>query len=217
MLLRDGPAATMPMDSIAFVRTRPELEAPDIEFLFGGVRPQDARTWIPGWQRPPRDVMGIRPVLLHPKSRGSIALAGADPAAPVRIMFNFLSDPADLAALREACRLARTVATQKPLDPWRGDQIAPSTAATSDREIDDWIRNTAITVNHPLGTCAMGQGPDAVLNPDLTVRGTESLRVVDASAFPDMPSAHINAAVMMLAERGADLIRGHPPLASASV
>jgi choline dehydrogenase-like flavoprotein len=217
LLSHDGPAATMPMDSIAFVRTRPELEAPDIEFLFSGARPQDARTWIPGWQRPPQDVMGIRPVLLHPKSSGSIALASSDPATPVRIMFNFLSDPADLGALREAVRLARTVATQKPLDPWRGAQIAPSTAATSDREIDDWIRSTAITVNHPLGTCAMGQGSDAVLNPDLTVRGAEGLRVVDASAFPDMPSAHINAGVMMLAERGADLILGRPPLAPANV
>jgi len=87
----------------------------------------------------------------------------------------------------------------------------------TDAEIDDWIRNNVITVNHPLGTCAMGDGPDAVLDPDLKVRGTEGLRVVDAAALPDMPSAHINAIVMMLAERASDLIRGRQPLAPLNV
>jgi choline dehydrogenase-like flavoprotein len=72
-------------------------------------------------------------------------------------------------------------------------------------------------VNHPLGTCAMGSGADTVLEPDLKVRGVDGLRVVDASALPDMPSAHINAIVMMLAERAADLIRGRPTLAPANV
>jgi choline dehydrogenase-like flavoprotein len=88
---------------------------------------------------------------------------------------------------------------------------------TTDAQIDDWIRNNVITVNHPLGTCAMGGGPDAVLDPDLKVRGTEGLRVVDAAALPDMPSAHINAIVMMLAERASDLIRGRHPLAPLNV
>ncbi len=93
----------------------------------------------------------------------------------------------------------------------------PRTELKTDTEIDDWIRNTVITVNHPLGTCAMGRGSDAVLNPDLRVRGVEALRVVDAASLPDMPSAHINAMVMMLAERASDLIRGRPPLAPANV
>jgi 4-pyridoxate dehydrogenase len=93
----------------------------------------------------------------------------------------------------------------------------PRTELKSDTEIDDWIRNTVITINHPLGTCAMGRGSDAVLNPDLMVRGVEALRVVDAASLPDMPSAHINAMVMMLAERASDLIRGRPPLAPANV
>jgi choline dehydrogenase-like flavoprotein len=74
-----------------------------------------------------------------------------------------------------------------------------------------------ITVNHPLGTCALGCGPDTVLDPDLKVRGIDGLRVVDAAALPDMPSAHINAIVMMLAERASDLIRGRPPLAPLNV
>jgi len=217
ILLRNGPAATMPLGGAAFVRTRPELEAPDIEFLLGATRPQDARTWIPGWQKPPAELTGIRPVLLHPKSTGTVSLRSADPLAPVRIRFNFLSDPADLPALRDGVRMAREIAMQPVLDPFRGEQVAPAPGPDGDAGIEPWIRATAVTVNHPLGTCAMGSGPGAVLNPDLTVRGTEALRVVDGAALPDMPSAHINAAIMMLAERAADLIRGIPPLAPANV
>ena len=79
---------------------------------------------------------------------------------------------------------------------------------TSDAEIDAYIRSTAITAHHPAGTCAMGIGPDSVLDPELRVRGVERLRVVDASAMPDLVSAHINACVLMMAEKAADLIRG---------
>ena len=77
--------------------------------------------------------------------------------------------------------------------------------------MDAWIRSAVVTVNHPLGTCRMGRGPDAVLDPDLKVRGIDCLRVVDAAALPDMPSAHINAIVMMLAERASDLTAGARP------
>ena len=217
LLFRDGPAATMPLGGAAFVRTRPDLEAPDIEFLLGATRPQDARTWIPGWQKPPAELTGIRPVLLHPRSAGTVSLRSADPLAPVRIRFNFLADPADLAALRDGVRMAHDIAMRPVLDPFRGAQVSPEPVGDSEAGIEAWIRATAVTVNHPLGTCAMGSGPDAVLNPDLTVRGIEALRVVDGSALPDMPSAHINAIIMMLAERAADLIRGIPPLAAANL
>jgi hypothetical protein len=90
----------------------------------------------------------------------------------------------------------------------RGRANRDDTPITYFDDIDDWIRNTVITVNHPLGICAMGRGSDAVVDPDLRVRGVEALRVVDAAALPDMPSAHINAIVMMLAERASDLIPG---------
>jgi choline dehydrogenase-like flavoprotein len=103
------------------------------------------------------------------------------------------------------------------LDPFRGAQVSPEPGRDSEAEIEAWIRATAVTVNHPLGTCAMGSGPEAVLNPDLTVRGVEALRVVDGSVLPNMPSAHINAIIMMLAERAADLIRGIPPLSPANL
>jgi 4-pyridoxate dehydrogenase len=214
MLFRNGPATTLPTGQIAFVKSDPDLEAPDIEFLLGG-RVLDARPWFPGWQAAFQDTMGIRPVLLHPRSQGRVTLRSADPTAPVRIECNFLSEPADIAALRAAWHLARDVALQKPLDPFRGEQIDPGPTVTTDGELDEWIRNTVITVNHPLGTCAIGAR--AVLDPELKVHGVEGLRVIDASALPDMPSAHINAIVMMLAERASDLVRGRSPLAPANV
>jgi len=211
-LFRDGPATTLPVGEIAFVKSRPDLEAPDIEFLLA-VRTLEMRPWFPGWQSPYQDAIGIRPVLLHPQSRGKVTLRSADPAAPVRIAFNFFSESDDLAALRNAYHLARDVAGQKPLDRFRGAPVAPSPDVLTNAQIDEWIRNTVVTVNHPLGTCAIG----GVLDPELRVHGIERLRVVDASALPDMPSAHINAIVMMLAERASDLIRGRPPLAQANV
>jgi choline dehydrogenase-like flavoprotein len=215
-LFGTGPGTALPNGLMAFLKTHPELEAPDLEFMFRAA-PLDARPWLPGWRPAYRDAYGIRPALLHPRSRGEVTLRSADPHAPVVIRHNFLAEPEDLRTLRQGFRHARDVANQKPLEPFRGDEISPGPAVAADAEIDAWIRSVVLTVNHPLGTCAMGRGADAVLDPDLRVRGAEGLRVVDASAFPDMPSAHINAVVMMLAERASDLIRGRPPLARANV
>ena len=216
LIMRDGPATTIPFEYMGFVKTRPDLAAPDIEFIVAGARPQDARPWLPGGRRPP-EFLGIRPVLLHPRSHGTVTLRSADPLTPVRIAFNVLSEPDDLANLRAACRLAHDIAMRDPMDRYRGQRVTPAPGADSDADLDTWIRATAITVNHPSGTCAMGRGEDSVLNRDLTVRGTEGLRVVDASAFPDMLSAHINAAVMAVAERASDLIRGRQTLAPTNV
>jgi 4-pyridoxate dehydrogenase len=215
-LFGTGPATMLPGALKAFLRTQSELDAPDIEFLFPAA-PLDARIWFPRVTPPYDDAFGVHPVLLHPRSQGEVTLRSADPAALVRIVNNFLADPADVATLRAAFRLAEDLAHKRPMDAFRGTRLAPGSSLKTDAEIDDWIRNNVITVNHPLGTCAMGDGPDAVLDPDLKVRGTEGLRVVDAAALPDMPSAHINAIVMMLAERASDLIRGRQPLAPLNV
>ena len=215
-LLRSGPATRLPNAVKAFIRSRSELEAPDLEFLFLSA-PLDARIWFPGVTPRYEDAFGIHPVLLHPRSQGEVTLRSSDPGALVRIVSNFLADPADRAALRSGFRLAEDIAHKTPMDRFRGKRLTPTTQLKTDAEIDDWVRNNVITVNHPLGTCAMGIGPNAVLDPDLRVRGTEGLRVIDAAALPDMPSAHINAIVMMLAERASDLIRGRQPLAPLNV
>jgi 4-pyridoxate dehydrogenase len=215
-LLHDGPATALPLGLIAFLKSNPDLEAPDLEFILGGPL-FEAKPWLPGVTPPFPDFVGIRAVLLHPRSHGTVTLRSADPAAPVRIANNFLSEPEDMATLRHGFHIGRDLVHQPALDRYRGQIVAPGPEVRTDAEIDAWIRATVITVNHPLGTCAMGSDANSVLDPDLKVRGIDGLRVVDASALPDMPSAHINAIVMMLAERASDLIRGHAPLAPANV
>jgi choline dehydrogenase/4-pyridoxate dehydrogenase len=103
--------------------------------------------------------------------------------------------------------------------PFIAAETAPGAQATSDAELDAHIRNTAITLHHPLGTCRMGGAadPDAVVDPELRVLGVERLRVVDASVMPDLISGNINAPVMMIAEKAADLIRGRPTLPPVNV
>lgn len=211
-LCGSGPATVLPSGLYAFVRTRRDLDVPDLEFMFRGA-PIHAHLWVPGFRRPYRDGYGIRPCLLHPRSRGEIRLRSPNPLDPVRIHFNCFSAPEDLQALREGVRCARKIAEQAALAPFRGVETMPGPGVSTDAEIDDYIRATAITAHHPAGTCAMA-GEDAVLEPDLRVRGIEGLRVVDASAMPDLVSGHINASVMMIAEKAADMILGRPPLSA---
>jgi choline dehydrogenase-like flavoprotein len=210
-LFGSGPGTVVPGGLHAFVKTRPDLAVPDIEFMFRGA-PPGARLWFPVVNPAYADGFGIRPALLHPDSRGSVRLRSADPRDPPRISGNFLSAPGDLPKLRGGFRRARDVAWQKPLNPYRGPETAPGDKVQSDADVDAWIRRTAITAHHPCGTCAMGLGPESVLDPELKVRGIERLRVVDASAMPDLVSAHINACVLMMAERASDLVRGRKPL-----
>ncbi len=210
-LFGTGPATAVPGGLHAFVKTSPGLPVPDIEFMFRGV-PAKTHLWLPGLRPPYADGFGIRPTLLHPDSRGEILLRSADPRDPPRIVYNFFSAPNDLPLLREGFRRARDVAHRKPLDSYRGEEITPGADVKTDGEIDAWIKKTAITAHHPCGTCAMGSGPDAVVDLELRVRGIAGLRVVDASAMPDLVSAHINACVLMMAEKASDMLRGRQPL-----
>jgi 4-pyridoxate dehydrogenase len=100
------------------------------------------------------------------------------------------------------------LAQSKELALFRGQLISPRTLPKLRAEAENWLRSTAITAHHPAGTCAMGTGENAVLDPQCRVRGVERLRVVDGSAMPDLVSAHINACILMMAERAADLISG---------
>jgi len=206
-----GPATVVPGGLHAFIKTRPELAVPDIEFMFRGTAPHP-HLWFPLLRPAFRDGFGIRPTLLHPDSRGEILLRSADPRNPPRICYNFFSAPDDLPRLRAGFRIARDLVHRSALDPYRDVETNPGDRVQSDAEIDAWLRATVITAHHPAGTCAMGTLPGSVLDPELRVRGVAGLRVVDASAMPDMVSAHINACVLMMAEKAADLIRGREPL-----
>jgi choline dehydrogenase-like flavoprotein len=209
-----GPATVVPGGLHAFVKTRPELAVPDIEFMFRGA-PTNADLWFPLVKPAYVDGYGIRPTLLHPQSRGEVKLASADPRAHPRIFLNLLTVGHDLDVLREGFKRAREVAMQKPLDPYRGAETSPGEKVKADAEIDVWLKKTVVTAHHPASTCPMGMREDCVLDPEMRVRGTERLRVVDASAMPDLVSAHIHATVLMMAEKAADLVRGRAGVARA--
>ena len=121
--------------------------------------------------------------------------------------------------MRAGVRLVREIGRQPPLAFFDAGEIAPGPDCRSDADIDAHIQATAITVHHPLGTCKMAPpaDPAAVVDPDLKVLGVDGLRVVDASVMPDLIGGNINAAVIMIAEKAADLIRGSPPLAPVNV
>ncbi len=205
-----GFAADVPGGIAAFLKSRPELPQPDIQFLLTAA-PFGAWPYLAPFKAPFTDGFACRIVMLHPESRGMVALRSRDPNAHPRILQRFLSTDADWTSLRAGVRLAREVAAQPSLRPFIAKEMAPGPEAAADSDIDAHIRKSAITVHHPLGTCKMGLDSDdtAVVDTSLRVRGTEALRVIDASVMPDLVTGNINAAVVMIAEKAAQHIRGH--------
>jgi choline dehydrogenase-like flavoprotein len=147
------------------------------------------------------------PVLISPKSRGEIRLRSSDPIMKPSIITNTLAEPEDLAALVTGVELAREIAAAEPLVAVRGREIYPGPDARDDADVEAHVRRAVELLYHPSGTCRMG-AEDAVLDPELRVRGVEGLRVVDASVFPVIPGGNTNAPTIMVAERAADLVRG---------
>jgi choline dehydrogenase-like flavoprotein len=205
--LGTGPGTIVPTGLFGFIKTSRAEDAPDIEFMFRATTGAPY-IWFPGIKPPYEDGYAIRPTLLHPKSRGQVLLRSTNPLDKPRIQYNFLTDPDDMKTILEGTHRAIDVAGRQALDPYRGVQSGPK-SITSDKDIEEWFRKTAITAHHPCGTCAIG----SVVDTELRVLGAEGLRVVDASAMPDLVSAHINACVLMMAEKASDMIRGRQPLA----
>ena len=205
-----GPATKVPTNLLGFLRTCPSLAVPDIEFLLMPTSPT-AKLWFPGWKVPYSDSIGIRPAIMHPKSRGDVLLRSANPHDPPRIRYNALSSWGDIRTLTKGLRLAREIAHHRELDPFRGDELTPGSQITSDAEIELYIRNSSTCLHHPAATCAMNNDGAGVVDPDLRVSGIDGLRVVDASIMTDLVTDHINACVMMIAEKAADLICNRPP------
>jgi choline dehydrogenase-like flavoprotein len=202
LLRRSGPLTSTVAEAFAFVRSRPGLPAADLQYHFApayfvnnGEEEFDGHAFTMG------------PVLVSPKSRGTVRLAAADPVAKPKILTNTLSEPEDLAALVTGVELARELARAEPLASARGREIYPGASVADDAAVEDYIRRSVELLYHPCGTCRMG-GEDAVLDPELRVRGVEGLRVVDASVFPVIPGGNTNAPTIMVGERAADLVRG---------
>jgi len=185
---------------------------PDIQYFLVAA-PMDAGPWLRPFVAPAADGFATRAVLLHPESRGCVSLASADPAAAPRLVQNFLATARDRRTLRAGLRLAREIGRQAPLAGFVAGEAAPGD--WSDAGLDAHIAATGITAHHPVGTCRMGVDEGAVVDAALRVRGADGLRVVDASVMPDLIGGNTNAAVIMIAEKAADLIRGRPPLPAA--
>jgi 4-pyridoxate dehydrogenase len=215
-LFGTGPGTVVPGGMHAFLKSSPEQEVADVEFLFRGAA-LNADVWFPGIKPKFQDGYAIRAGIVHPKSRGELRLRSTDPREHPVLDFRFLSNEEDLKLLRWALKLARETANQPALAPYRGVENAPGPGVKSDAEIDEFIRNTVLTIEHPACTCPMGTGPEAVVDPELKVKGIEKLRVVDASVLPDLTSAHINSTTLMIAERASDMIRGRPLLPAEHV
>ena len=213
-----GISADLPTSVMAFLKSPLAGALPDVQFLFVAA-PLEATPYLPPFTRPYADSFGCRAVVLRPESCGRLDLVSADPRQPMHIRQNFLATDRDWATLRAGLRMVREVANQAPLKPYIAGEIAPGPGKTSDLEIDAHIRATGISVHHPLGTCRMGteRDPMAVVDGELRVFGIDSLRVVDASVMPDLVGGNINAPVIMIAEKAADLIRGRDPLPPVNV
>lgn len=207
-----GTATILPSGVNAILRSRPDVEPADLQMLFGAGA-LEARPWFPGFHEW-KDLFYLRPIVSRPQSRGRLWLASADPRRSPRIDPRYLSERRDIEVLREGFRIAREVIHQRPLDPFRGEELNPGLTCRSLAEIDAHIRRTATTVQHACCTCRIGPDEDAVVDSNLRVRGVERLRVVDASVMPAILNCNIHAAVLAIAEWASDLIRGLPPLNS---
>lgn len=202
LLRRRGLFASTTAEAGAFVSTT------------GGARP-DAQLFFCAGVANTQNARGVtgHGFLLHvcelrPGSIGRLRLKSADPADKPEILYNFLRDKSTTETLREGIKLARRIAAQPPFAPHLSEEVSPGPDVDSDGAIDAFVRNTVGTLFHPVGTCAMGTGEDAVVDPaTLRVHGVEGLRVVDASIMPVLVSANTVAATYCLAEKAADLIR----------
>jgi 4-pyridoxate dehydrogenase len=204
-----GFATDLPGGITAFVKSDAAQPVPDIQLLFisGSLA---AAPYLRPFREPFADSFACRVVLLRPESRGAVTLASADPLAHPRIVQNLLSTAKDWATLRAGIGIFRDLARHKRLAPFVAKEIAPATDVRSEADLEAYTRKTVVTAHHPAGTCKMGvsSDPAAVVDCELRVLGTERLRVVDASIFPDLVGGNINAPVIMVAEKAADLILG---------
>jgi choline dehydrogenase len=206
MLFKRGWFSTFPLEVGAFLRSDPALDAPDLQSHFlPGLTSMALR--LPGLKKPKLSHDGhgflANAYAMRPHSRGEITLRSADPNDPPVIRPNYLSAPGDILTLRAAVRILREVFAQRAFDPYRGPELSPGPELRTDAEIDAWIRRTADTVFHAVGTCRMGNGADSVVDGELRVHGLAGLRIADASVMPSVTSNNTHAPTVMIAEKAA--------------
>ena len=208
LFLRSGPGATNHFEGGGFARSNDDVAYPNLMFHFlpiairyDGSSPAGGH----GYQ------VHIGP--MNSDARGSVRITSADPAVHPALRFNYLSTEQDRREWVEAIRVARDILNQPAMEPYNAGELSPGPAVQTDEQILDWVQRDGETALHPSCTCAMGTGPQSVVDPDtLRVHGLDGLRVVDASVMPYITNGNIYAPVMMIAEKSADLILGNTPL-----
>ena len=209
LFFKTGLGATNHFESAAFLRSRPGIEYPDIQYHFLPVAIRydgQAAARSHGFQA------HVGP--MRSKSRGSVTLRSADPAEAPRILFNYMSQDEDWADFRHCIRLTREIFAQAAFTPFSGREIAPGADIESDEDLNTFIRDEVESAYHPCGTCRMGRADDAnaVVDPDCRVIGVDRLRVVDSSIFPRITNGNLNGPSIMVGEKAADHILGRDPL-----
>ena len=205
LLFRHGPLTVSAGYAAAFVRTRPELPRPDAQLYF-----INFSTAKRGGVLHPFSGFTLSMSQTQVESRGHVHIASPDPRAAPSIRYNYLATPNDRRVMVDGLKLIRRIAGTAPLRDYVAAEEFPGPRVQSD---EDWLafcREAGDTVFHPTSTCRMGTDARAVVDPELRVRGVERLRVVDASIMPSVPSGNINAAVIAVAEKAADLIGKNP-------
>ncbi len=209
-LFGTGPGASFPVLCGGLFRSRPELDEPDMQCHFLPGLTSGTLRLNPLGKRGAGDRHGFMANVypLRPLSRGTITLRGADPMESPAIQPNYLAEEADRRTLIDGVRALRRIFAQPAFDNYRGEELAPGPGIETDDEIDAWIRQTADTVFHPVGTCKMGTDTMAVVDAALRVHGIDSLRVADASVMPRITSSNTHAPTVMIAEKAAEMILG---------
>ncbi len=201
LLFKKGLLTSNVGEAGGFFKSRLDLKIPNLQIIFGPTYYLNH-----GFNNPQGDGFTIGPVLLQPKSRGYIRLKSPDPLRSPGIFANYCSHEEDMETLVWGVKIARKIAMEKPLTPYRGKEHTPGDEAQSDEEIRAFIRREAQTLYHPVGTCKMGTDAMAVVNSKLEVRGVKGLRVVDASVMPIIVNGNTNAPTIAIAEKASDLI-----------
>ena len=199
---RRGMLASNVAEAGGFIRSRPGLDRPDVQYTFMVGMKDNPRTL------PRQHGYYLHMAVLRPRTRGSVTLASADPAAKPLLQPNFLEDPADVETLQRALQQARRIVASRALARLSGAELKPGPGVTDDAALAAYIRSHAATTYHPVGTCKMGPASDAlaVVDAQLRVHGVRGLRVADASVMPDLIGGNTSAPTMMIGERAAHFI-----------